>query len=133
MTAISRLVHDSGIASGTSVLLGLPDESREDIEATLALMKTIKTDIFDVNSYIPIPGTPLYDAMSQSDRDSVDWLKTGYKSLDSHFSGNISPRDFDRYRNEAYGIAGSTLRKTLFRMGASKLFGAVSEVFGKRG
>ncbi len=132
MTAISRLVHESGIASGISVLLGLPDETREDIEATLALMKTIKTDIFDVNTYIPIPGTPLYDAMSQTDRDNVDWLKTGYKSFDSHYSGNISSRDFDRCRKEAYRIAGSTLRKTLFRMGASKLFGVIPRMLGKR-
>lgn len=129
---VSEMTYRSGIPSATSVLLGLPDEDRTDIEATLELMKTIKTDLFDVNIYIPIPGTTLYDTMSEADIKNIDWRKVGYKSLDSYFSRNIPRDDFDRYRAKAYQIANSVRRKTIVRLGSKALFRSVIGIFKKR-
>ncbi len=108
---VSKMVHDSGIPTVTSILLGLPDEGKEDMQETLKLMEEIRTDFFDVNSYIPLPGTPLYDSMSEEDKKNIDWRKVAYKSFDNYFSKSISHDDFKRYMSEAYEIANNVRKK----------------------
>ena len=112
---VSEMVYDSGIPSGTSVLMGLPDETKEDMEGTLKLMETIKTDIFDVNSYVPLPGSPLWDSMNEEDKKKIDWRKTAYKSFDNYFSKSVSHDDLKRCLSQAYEIANNVQKKTLAR------------------
>ncbi|MFC1990872.1 B12-binding domain-containing radical SAM protein [Chloroflexota bacterium] len=126
---VSKMVYDSGIASATSILIGLPEENKKDMEETLELMKKVKTDIFDVNNYSPLPGTTLYDAMSEEDRNNIDWRKVAFKSFDNHFSKNISNDDFTRYRSEAYKIADNVRIKTIFRLGAKRFFHHIVKIF----
>jgi anaerobic magnesium-protoporphyrin IX monomethyl ester cyclase len=128
---VNQIVRDTGILADTSVLLGLPDEGREDIEATLSLMRSIEADEFDVNSFIPLPGTSIWDAMSEEEKKNIDWLKVGYKSYDNYFSKELSREEFAAYRDEAYKIAGRVLRKTIIRLGARALFSPVARVFGR--
>jgi len=128
---VSKMVHDSGIPTATSVLLGLPDESKEDMGETLRLMKRVKTDLFDVNSYTPLPGTSLYDAMSEEDKKNIDWRKVSLKSFDSYFSESVSQDDFKKYISEAYGIANGVRRKTLLRFAARMFFHSVAGMFKK--
>ncbi len=117
----SEMVHDAGIHSVASILLGTPDETREDIESTIRIMKKIKVDFFDVNNYAPLPGTPYYDNMSVEERQKIDWKKIGFKSFDNHFSNNLSHEEFKRYLMEAYEIANDTMRKTLAKMQESNM------------
>jgi radical SAM superfamily enzyme YgiQ (UPF0313 family) len=112
---MSQIVHDSGILSAASVLLGLPGETKEEMEATLRLMKKIKTDIFDVNSFVPLPGALLYDSMSEEDKARIDWSKVAMKSFDNYFCSNVSNDDFKRYLTEAYEITNKLHRKTMLR------------------
>jgi len=128
---VSKMVHDSGIPSATSILLGIPDEGKKDIEETLRLMKTVKTDLLDVNSYVPLPGTQLYDSMSEEDKKNIDWRKAGYKSLDSYFSKRISRDDFRKYRSEAYKIANNVRGKTIVRFAAKMLFSFIAKILKK--
>jgi anaerobic magnesium-protoporphyrin IX monomethyl ester cyclase len=126
---VSQMVHDIGIPSATSVLLGLPDEDKEDMAETLQLMKTVKADIFDVNSYIPLPGTPLYEALSEEDKANIDWRKVAYKSFDNYFSKRMSYDDFKRYRSEAYQIADTVRRKTVVRFAVRMVFDFIAGIF----
>ena len=128
---VSKMVHDSGIPTATSVLLGLPDETKEDMEQTLKLMKKVKADLFDVNSYTPLPGTSLYDAMSEEDKRGIDWRKVSLKSFDSYFSKSVSQDDFRKYISEAYAIANGVRRKTLFRFAAKIFFHSLTGMFKK--
>ena len=107
----SDLVYHSGISMVTSVMIGLPQEKAEDIESTLNLMKKIKTHIFDINSYVPLPGTVLYDNMSKDKIINIDWKKTGYKSYTNFFSEQISQEEHHKYLHRAYEIAEETLKK----------------------
>jgi anaerobic magnesium-protoporphyrin IX monomethyl ester cyclase len=129
----SKMIYNSGIPSATSILIGLPDEGKEDMEETLKIMKKVKTDIFDINSYIPLPGTLLYDSTSEEDKENIDWLKVGYKSFDSYFSKSLSPDDFRKYRSEAYKIANNVRNKTLVRFGARMFFRFAAKIFEKIG
>jgi radical SAM superfamily enzyme YgiQ (UPF0313 family) len=101
----SGLVNKSGIKSITSVLLGLPNETQDDIECTLRLIKQIKTDIIDINSYVPLPGTRLYDNMDLEERKKIDWRKVGFKSYNNHFTKHISNSSLTAYIREAHDIA----------------------------
>ena len=128
---VSKMVHDSGIPAATSVLMGLPDETKEDMEETLRIMKKVKADLFDVNSYTPLPGTSLYDAMDEEARKSIDWRKVSLKSFDSYFSKSVSQDDFRKYISEAYGIANGVRRKTLLRFAARMFFHSLAGTFKK--
>ena len=128
---VSKMVYESGIPSAASILLGLPDEGKQDIEDTLKLMRKVKTDLLDVNSYIPLPGTPLYDAMTEEEKISIDWRKVGYKSLESYFSNSLSHDDFKQYRAEAYKIANNVRIKTIIRLGTKMLFQRIAGLFRK--
>lgn len=128
---VSNMVYDSGIPAATSVLLGLPDETKENMEETLRLMKRVKADLFDVNSYTPLPGTPLYDAMSEEDKKNIDWRKVSLKSFDSYFSKSVSQDAFRECISEAYRIANRVRRKTLFRFAARMFFHSLAGMFRK--
>jgi len=108
---VSRLVREAGIVSMVSVLLGLPEETEADIRETLALMRSLECDVFDVNSYIPLPGTPLFDAMSADERARIDWLQSGYKSFRNHFSRCVSAETLQESLLEAHAIAGEAKRR----------------------
>ena len=110
------------------VIIGVPCEGVVDMKK---LMKKVKTDIFDVNSYIPLPGALLYDSISEEDKKNIDWRKVGYKSFDSYFSKSISPDDFRRYRSEAYKIANNVRNKTIVRFGARMFFRFAARTFKK--
>jgi len=101
----SEIIYQSGITSVTAILMGLPQEDAQDIEDTLELMTRIKTSIFDINNFVPLPGTPLYDGQN------VDWKKVGFKSFENHFTNNISKEALRGYINRAYEIAEKTLKQ----------------------
>ncbi len=112
----SNMVHESGILSSASVLLGLPGEAKEDLEATLKLMRAIKVDSFDVNSYVPLPGSPLFDSMGEEEKHNIDWRKVSFKSYGNHFIKSMSHEEFSSYLNQAYDITNRLHKKTFFRI-----------------
>jgi len=130
---VSKMVYQSRIPTVTSVLLGLPHEDKQDLRDTVRLMKRIKTEIFDVNCYVPLPGTPLYDAMPEEDRENIDWGKVAYKSAFSKsFSRKISHKDFTRYKAKAYQIANNVRQKTILRLGTRMILSAIKGKFKRK-
>ena len=113
---VNKMVRDAGILLQVSVIMGLPDETREDIEATLDLIRSVKMEFLDINSFIPLPGTPIWDTMTDAEKASIDWLKVGYKSYDNYFSRTISRGDFNNYLTRAYEISSSVSKKGLVRV-----------------
>lgn len=125
------MVHDVGLDTVTAIIIGFPDETREDIEATLDLMKHLQTDIFDVSSFIPLPGTPAWEIVPEEDKKNIDWKKVSYKSLNNYFLKNVSAEDFRRYMTQAYKIAGRVQRRTVIRFGLRMLQESVRGWFKK--
>ena len=125
------MIYNSGILSATSILIGSPDEEKSDIEATLELMRHFKTDFYDVNSYMPLPGTPLYDNMSEEDKSNIDWRKTGSKSFDNYFSKHMTREELNSYREEAYNIANNLRLKSIARLGAKRLINSLTGIIKK--
>jgi len=127
----NKMVYDSGIPCAISILLGMPEETKEDLEKTLELMKKVRTDIFDINSYIPLAGTSLYDSMSEEERNSIDWRKTGFKSPNNDFIKTVSQEDFQKYMTEAYEIANKVRNKTIIRFTARRIFSFIPGVINR--
>jgi anaerobic magnesium-protoporphyrin IX monomethyl ester cyclase len=110
---VDKMVYDYGFFSATSVLLGLPDETKEDLQQTLDIMRKVKTTIFDVNSYVPLPGTSLYNDMDKHERENIDWNKIAMKSLDNHFSKTMTLEEFRHYLLESYEIANDAWKNNI--------------------
>ena len=100
-----KMIRDSGLISMASVLMGLPEERPEDVEQTLTLMRKMDCDLFDVNCYVPLPGTPLARDMAPEAFESIDWMQVGFKSLTTNFSKHMDSQQFHDYVLEAYQIA----------------------------
>jgi radical SAM superfamily enzyme YgiQ (UPF0313 family) len=130
---VSKMVRDSGIPSVGTLMVGLPGESQEDIEQTLKFMREIEVDLIDVNSYVPLPGTPLFDAMSEDDRNGIDWQKVAYKSIGINFSKTIPPDAFVKYQYRAYKIANNIRKKGLVRIGVKMFLNSITSRFKKSG
>ena len=113
--AVSDMVYQSGIPSVTSIMFGIPGEDKDDMDATLKLMRKIKTEFFDVNSYSPLPGSRLYDVATDEDKYNIDWLKVSYKSCDNCFSKSISREELKKYLAEARQIANDVRNKSIHR------------------
>lgn len=128
---VSKMIYRSGIPSVTAIMLGLPGEGKDDMEETLRSMKIVKTDLFDINCYIPLAGTPLYDAMSEEEKKDIDWKKVGYKSFYTHFSNGVSSDDLKGYLTRAYDMSNKVRKKTLVRFGAKTVLRSLAGVFKK--
>lgn len=83
----NRKLEAAGIVPVYSFMVGMPGETREDMEATLALMVRLRDDhpaavVNALNIYSPFPGTPLYDeAVSLGMPEPAtlrDWAEVDY-------------------------------------------------------
>jgi radical SAM superfamily enzyme YgiQ (UPF0313 family) len=111
---ISEMVYNSGIPTVSSILFGLPDESKEDMDATLKVMKSIKTDIFDISSFVPLPGGRLFDTLTEEEKN-IDWSKVGFKSFNNYFSRRVSHEELKAFLSDAFQIADDLRKKTYLR------------------
>lgn len=118
ISEVSKMVMDSGIISMASVLMGLPEEKPEDVEQTLELMRRMTCDLFDINCYVPLPGTPLFNDIDPEEFDRIDWMQVGFKSLTTNFSKHIKNQQFKELMLEAYQIAEDARLNFLNRMAA---------------
>ena len=127
----SLLVREHGMVAITAVLLGVPGETADDMRRTLEMMRTLHTDIFDVNSYVPLPGTPLWEQMDPAARAAVNWRESAYKAAASAYS-DVPPDELEALQREAYAIAADTLQQFRRRMTPrqSTVTGAVPPVGG---
>jgi len=128
---VSEMVTNAGLHSVTGILIGLPDETREDIEATLDLMRNMKTGAFDVNNFTPLPGTPAWDMIDPNHKKDLDWRKIGYKFFDNYFVKDVSYEEFRGYMEEAYKIAASRQRKTVTRFGLRLMIDSMKGLLSK--
>jgi radical SAM superfamily enzyme YgiQ (UPF0313 family) len=111
---ISEMVYNSGIPTVSSILFGLPNESKEDMEATIRVMKMIKTDIFDISSFVPLPGGRLFDTLREEEKN-IDWSRVGFKSFNNYFSRQVSHDELKEFLSKAFEIADDLRKKTYLR------------------
>ncbi|MBI5526851.1 MAG: B12-binding domain-containing radical SAM protein [Deltaproteobacteria bacterium] len=55
-----RLVHENGMEPMAFCMIGLPDETEEQLAKTLAMLKAVKPGRVGTRLFEPLPGSPLY-------------------------------------------------------------------------
>jgi len=74
------LCHEMGIGTHAFIMLGAPVETKEDLQATVELVRRIQTESVSVSVTTPAPGTALYDDIvsrglfNMKDNEDSDYL-----------------------------------------------------------
>jgi glycosyltransferase involved in cell wall biosynthesis/radical SAM superfamily enzyme YgiQ (UPF0313 family) len=70
----SRLLHDAGIEVGFFLQFGYPGETREDIDATLRMVRDCRPDDIGVSVSYPLPGTTFYQRVKAELGQKQNWI-----------------------------------------------------------
>jgi radical SAM superfamily enzyme YgiQ (UPF0313 family) len=109
-----KWAHEAGlrIIDGSFIIGSHPDETEEDIEKTIALIKKIKPSFFSVSIICPLPGTAIYNMMKDEGLIiAEDWEKFAYiAKTPSWRTRHFSPEKLVEIQRDV-------MRRTYFRPG----------------
>ncbi len=74
--AAARNLHAQGIKIAFFLQFGYPGEDRNDIEATLQMVRDCEPDDVGVSVSYPLPGTKFYDSVKTQLGDKQNWLNS---------------------------------------------------------
>jgi radical SAM superfamily enzyme YgiQ (UPF0313 family) len=78
-----------------NIIVGYPGERREDLMASLNLLRETKPNATSINRFIPLPGTPIFDELKRSERlQSMDWAQ--YHVCNPFHFSEMSPEDYEK-------------------------------------
>lgn len=94
------MLEQSGIPYSMSLMLGVPGESLEDMQATFRFIKSFPNAHFGVGRFCPLPGSPAYTDLVGKGLLfplDVDWCKLGnFTLVDGPYFGAASHKDFQK-------------------------------------
>jgi len=97
-----RLTREAGIRLFADIMVGLPGETREDLDATLRFLRWARPEILSAGRLLPMPGTALYHRLPEPVRGSLAWEGFSYTpqpGFQINFTA-LPDEDFERwYRN----------------------------------
>jgi anaerobic magnesium-protoporphyrin IX monomethyl ester cyclase len=99
--------HKLGLKVAAYFVLGLPGETREDMEMTIAYARQLaRVGVDEVNFglFIPLPGTPLWEPSKHKikDLDWLDLLTVGDLAKAVSFNDEVGSKELDWVRKKAY-------------------------------
>lgn len=89
----TRRLHRAGVRVAFFVQFGYPGETRDDVEATLQMIRDCRPDDVGMSVSYPLPGTPFYDRVRSELGDKRHWVDSN--DLDMMYQG---PFTTDFYR-----------------------------------
>lgn len=100
-----RLAKKIGLETECYFMIGLPSETVEDINKSIALAIKLNPDYCKFAKTIPLPGTPMFDQMEKEGRIKTrDWRYYNYSSqickLYDH--DTLTSEDIEKYHNLAH-------------------------------
>jgi radical SAM superfamily enzyme YgiQ (UPF0313 family) len=124
-----------GLAWGAFFMIGFPEETRDDIQKTLDLIKDIKASSVQLGVFTPYPGTELYETTKRLGliSDDYDWSRISHQSSENYFMKEISREEFqaisfeaakliDAHNNSAHNILKRVKSRFLFYLQHPNLF-----------
>jgi len=120
-----RLIRKAGIQTMVSIMLGVPGETEQSLKNTIGMMKRIPADAFDVNCYVPLPGSDWYDQSPENIRQNINWMDIGYKGSNPILFEIEGKYDLFKYIHKINKIADQRLRKTIIKM----IFKKITDLF----
>jgi anaerobic magnesium-protoporphyrin IX monomethyl ester cyclase len=116
-----HLIRKAGIKTLVSILVGVPGENENTLRNTIQMMERIPADAFDINCFVPLPGTAWYDKIPEGIRQKVNWLDIGYKSGRPFLFEVEGKENLFKYVDRISKIADQRLRKTIAKAILSKI------------
>ena len=116
-----------GLAWGAFFMIGFPEETREDIQKTLDLIKNVRASSVNLGVFTPYPGTELYETTKRLGliSDNYDWSRISHQSSENYFIKDISREEFQAISFEAARLIdahNSSLHNILKRVKSRFLF-----------
>jgi radical SAM superfamily enzyme YgiQ (UPF0313 family) len=104
-----ELLKKHGIEFSCCFLIGTPDETKEDLRASIEFLRKLKPDTVNVCTYTPYPGTEMYERALELGVTSqdLDHLFFSHHSSNNMFSGFMTPDEFVELRKEIIALADS--------------------------
>ncbi len=84
----TRRLHAAGIRVGFFLQFGYPGETREDIEATLQMVRDCRPDDIGMSVSYPLPGTKFYNTVHRQLSDKRHWVDSA--DLEMLYEGPFS-------------------------------------------
>jgi len=102
-----NMIVESGIQFSANFMFGFPEETWEDMQKTLDLIKKIPANSLAVSKFIPLPGTKLYDDVVKD--GAFREQPTKYEHLDLfsryyHYPKYVSRERLDEFYYEIHRI-----------------------------
>ncbi|MEC7646335.1 MAG: radical SAM protein [Bacteroidota bacterium] len=72
--------YELGIKSDINILVGLPGETKQDLEDTRSFLKTIKATWFRINVATPLVGSEMFDTAVENNYLKGDYMESNYKT-----------------------------------------------------
>lgn len=80
-----QLLRDAGIRSHAFFMIGLPEETPEDIELSKQLILEAQPDYVEINMVTPYPGTEIFDKLISEDPSEIDrWYRWFHQGMATH-------------------------------------------------
>ena len=92
----AKIIKNNGILFSAFFMIGFPDETEDDINETIALMKDIGPFTAVLSIFTPYPDTEAYQECLKYGLipKSIDWSKFYHQSPEMHFNRRISKERF---------------------------------------
>jgi radical SAM superfamily enzyme YgiQ (UPF0313 family) len=79
------LLKEAGIRSHAFFMVGLPEETPEDIELSKKLIVEARPDYVEINMVTPYPGTEIFDKLMPEEPSKIDrWYRWFHQGLATH-------------------------------------------------
>ncbi len=80
-----KVLKNAGIKTHAFFMIGLPDETPQDIELTKELILEIQPDHVEINMVTPYPGTDLFDRLINDNPENIDrWYRWFHQGMATH-------------------------------------------------
>ncbi|HXB32654.1 MAG TPA: radical SAM protein, partial [Puia sp.] len=99
----TRLLREHGIQVSFFIQFGYPGETREDIEMTIRLIKSLKPDNIGISVSYPLPGTVFHERVKTELKEKANW--TDSDELRLMFRNTYSPefyKQLHRYVHKTF-------------------------------
>ncbi len=97
-----NLIKKHGIRACAFFMIGLPDETEDDIQKTVAFMKRLPLDFVSLSVFTPFPGSALFKRCAELGliNKDTDWSKLDFQSPENHFCLAINKERFSEIVEE---------------------------------
>lgn len=124
-----RLIRKVGMQSLVSIMVGVPRETEQSLEKTIQMMKMIRADAFDINCYVPLPGSDWYDQTPEEIKKKISWLEIGYKGSHPLLFEVEKKHNLTKYIEKINKISDQRLMKTIAKVALKKLLSPFFNLF----